>query len=471
MLNWTQTVVGIGASLLPLTLFAQPPDVLSDRPAVSSGLSLSAGIDSFWVDPNSSDFFLRLTPKLDIDASIGSLSLVVPLRYHVDRQELRKEDWDEFEDYLATIDAFSIDRSTYSLFGGRVLDFSLGHGTLVHGYRNDLDLDLKRTAIVGSIHNHGFRSDFLSGSVTRNDLVAAHAMVQPLLSSRIPLVSGTAIGVSWVNDFHAPENLAAGTLTSDSIDAHGNVRYDTQPITAVGIDAEIPIIRSPLLDITPYTDLNRYLAFSYQSPQAVAGDGCAAGGCGGFHYGLMAELRIPAFANQGVQVRLEGIRGWNGYIPRYFDQLYDVEKFNVGLADTPRDNALTKLGYVSSFPRVAYHGLFFELAYHYIDLFEAGFHLQQLGQLGLEEWGWHLAIPTTEQLRFSIDLLKKSDERVSPNGMMSRAVFFENRLAVKLSRLGYLTAAYARRWEFDQRFDRYAAVDTLTLSFWLGIDL
>ena len=155
---------------------------------------------------------------------IGKLGLGIDCQLLIDDQgNVRKEDWDEFEDYLNLIyyvrwghkgDPF------YTKVGG--LDFSsLGYGIILNGYTNMIEYPTyKRIGMEMS-----FESDRLGGELFLNDykeLIADKPGV--LVGARLTykLFGDLTIGFSVVKDF----NEYNGLRDTDGDDVPDEIDYD-----------------------------------------------------------------------------------------------------------------------------------------------------------------------------------------------------------------------------------------------------
>src|SRR5258705_199515 len=132
---------------------------------------------------------------------------------------------------------------------------------------------------------------------------AGRAYLRPF--GDMPILRGWAIGVSGAMDRTAPYNVT-GPLAQDP---QGNpIVPNTRPVYAMGVDTEFELLRNALISLIPYTDFNR-----------IAGAG------NGIHVGVLTDLRLPVpLIEMSVQTKFEYRMMQPGYIPEYFDQLYDL---------------------------------------------------------------------------------------------------------------------------------------------------
>jgi len=199
---------------------------------------------------------------------IGKLGLGIDCQILLDDQgNVRKEDWDEFEDYLNLLyyirwahkgDPF------YIKVGG--LDFSsLGYGIILNGYTNMIEYPTyKRIGMEMS-----FESERLGGELFLNDykeLIADKPGV--LIGARLTykLIGDLTIGVSVVKDF----NEFNGLRDTDGDDVPDEIDYDMDnaevateldyytTVKNAQPDTIALMIRDGLIDPTTKTELQTY---------------------------------------------------------------------------------------------------------------------------------------------------------------------------------------------------------------------
>src|SRR5215813_730395 len=220
---------------------------------------------------------------------------------------LRKRDWDEPQDFSKFIRYVRYGQKRDPLFvlAGQLWGASIGHGTLVSRYSNALSLDHPKAGLALDVNTEFVGVETLTDWVGNPTLMAGRAYLRPF--GDMPVLRGWAIGVSGAMDRTAPYNVT-GPLAQDP---QGNpIIANQRAIYAVGVDTEFEVVRNSFISLIPYTDFNR-----------IAGAG------NGIHAGILADLRLPVpLLEMSVQTKFEYRMMQPGYIPEYFDQVYDLNR-------------------------------------------------------------------------------------------------------------------------------------------------
>ena len=161
-----------------------------------------------------------------------------------------------------------------------------------------------------------------------------------------------SIGVSVVSDTNAPRTLAQPLDVAQD----RPVVAQTAAQTVYGIDADVQVLRSALLDITPYTDLNR-----------IDGAGW------GWHAGVLLTAKMPIGIDLTVPVRLEYRRFRSNYIPEYFSIFYEIERYTAQPGTSAGAGSQPKAAYVRGLSgSEGINGYYGELAFDFAGLFQVG---------------------------------------------------------------------------------------------------
>lgn len=277
------------------------------------------------------DWFLKT--QLSTELSFGKLGigLRVPLNIRVKDEDpqagddiggiIRKEDWDEPVEYLRVI--------RYVRWGHKgdpvyvrvgELAARIGHGTIMDRYMNNLDLNTFRLGVQLDVSTQWGGVETVAADVARQFgdsdnatkvaggriYVRPYAFLDPEGALNI-----FAVGTSLVLDTNAP-------LTFET-DASGDLKVkDTTTAGVYGFDFDVAALRSPVMDITPYTDLN-FLTDA---------DGW------GWHAGINFLAKFPVVK---IPFRVEYRRFFDGYRPVYFGNFYEAERFAYGDHDNDKD--------------------------------------------------------------------------------------------------------------------------------------
>jgi hypothetical protein len=309
------------------------------------------------------DFYIQATSTLDLDLGPVGLGLGLPLNLLAyssneppTRKEktyanvLRKADWPKpdatnYGRYLALIRFVRFGQKGDPLFVlfGQMSGSSIGHGSIIDRYNNTLDVAHPRRGLALDLNFDWGGIETLVNDVAwpSTNLLGVRTYVRPFgFGEPTPLLSRWAVGVSVASDRRAPLELATADVDARgepcssgcrALDASGGlVSAREEARVILGVDTEIEVLRNSIVALIPYLDFNR---------QAGAGNG--------LHVGTMANFRFPVLGALKVWSRLEVRFHQAGYIPSYFDALYDLQRFEYPVGDgllVPKALAFGELG-------------------------------------------------------------------------------------------------------------------------------
>jgi len=300
----------------------RPPEQRQRRVHGEIGLGLSFGFIT-------EDPIVSLAPVLAFDLhDILPLELQIggPLRLRLyDRDPaqgmvIRGTDWDEAGDFVAILqrlhyrEAFafaerglaSVDLRIGSL--GRV---QLGHGSLVMGYANSLDLDRRRSGVDLQARVEGYLLEQPAGielGVVIGDLAG-----DQIFGGRIATDwAGASLGFSVVGDPLAPQQIAVDASGDGlAIDRQNRpISEEQSGVAALGFDLSYR-----------FTDRWRYLVTPYLDLNLMPGLGK------GLHVGIDAELMVGRYHRARLGIRAEMTAGDSSYDPAYFDVFYGIQRW------------------------------------------------------------------------------------------------------------------------------------------------
>lgn len=180
--------------LLPLLLWAQAEEAeYSDTPVYG----MSGAVGSITVGGTTYSQ-VRLMPEL----ILWKFGIGLDIDLLIDSEgNLRKEDWDDAEDYLHKLLylRFAQRKDPFYFKVGSISDYTLGHGLIFNGYSNMLQYPVRRNfgGYVGMntpISGLGF--EVYSHSIEKNEILAGRAFLKPLKTLDIPLLSNLKVGVN-----------------------------------------------------------------------------------------------------------------------------------------------------------------------------------------------------------------------------------------------------------------------------------
>ncbi len=296
-------------------LFAQAGST-SDAYLLYQGLTGEArGGGGLGVTTFGNDVFYTLNFSPDLAFGKVGIGLDVNLRISQSGQ-LRQEDWnDGISSYLRLIRYVRYGNKRDSLYI-RVgqLDFTrLGHGSIVNLYRNNGSYDARRVGLEFDMDfgNYGFES--MISDLSNFNIVGFRAYSRPLFSTDIPILSQLQLGASYVADFSSRANITRG---GGSV-AKSNGRelfFDSLAIrrgnlTIVGLDAGLPLLRSPIFELDAYMDFAKIIGY---------GSGFAIGVTGTVP-NVMGIITLSS--------RLEHRVVGDQFQFAYFDAIYEQDRF------------------------------------------------------------------------------------------------------------------------------------------------
>ena len=272
------------------------------------------------------DLFSELRLELAVQHEWFDIGVVAPLALRLidtppgDRAGdiggiIRGRDWDEVADIGRVIGAIRLGRpsDTVRAYLGPLTDLTLGHGSIVERYSNQIDRDRQRAGALLRVELPWLDGELGWSNVFGADLGWARVELLPT-SRNLEGGEGPSLGASLVGDFTAPRCLWPCARTA--------------PLVTLGVDAEWAFYFSQRLRLAPYVDFNG---------QFDRGVGLSAG--------ARATLYVPFGAHPNIQISLIGeyTLSSDGYTPRYYTALYDSERFATQIGPGAQPKALTTI--------------------------------------------------------------------------------------------------------------------------------
>lgn len=250
--------------------------------------------------------------------------------------KLRRRDWDDPRDFVKILRRFQYGRKEEKLFFrlGRVGAASIGHGTVMRRYNNNLNVNDTRVGLELDAHLPWVGAEAFVGDVTlKSQVLAGLAFVKPLaIFLDHPIPRSLSFGVHYAGDLTAPTALLrddSGVVLTDGAE---NPRFSVTKVNFLGADFEIKPVRvGDQVDIKLYGDFTQMLTY---------GNGITIGTLGRFNFGTS-----PMF---GLRARIEYRNLGDRYLPNYFDMFYEIQKLQV-VTVSATTFAPTKLEYLKSF--------------------------------------------------------------------------------------------------------------------------
>jgi len=399
---------------------------------------------------------LFATMNLDFQLDLGQIGfgVRVPLRMRLwDRDPpneesggvFRKEDWDEWSDYLKVIRFFRFGHKGDTLYLrlGDLWGATLGHGTIVGNYYNNLDLDHFKLGLQLDVNTDYGGAETLINHLLGPELVGGRLYVKPWsFVDTESYLNNLAVGFSTVVDVSAPYRLE-GTVE----EGYPKVA-EAKATTLMGGDIEFKVLRTSWLELTPYMDLN-----------GVVGEGL------GYHAGVLGLFHIPVISLD-LTARLEYRYLNPDYIPAYFDAAYQVQRYNylfknvqTGQIETaPKRWALERLNDRNL------NGYFAELIFSLNNWVLLGANYDDYDgpyNSNLRVW---LQVPALETFQFGAYYYKRNYEGAAEAFTFDERSLFLVEARYQIASFLYLAAQYWRVWQLEQDpaspdYGKYVSID------------
>jgi len=292
--------------ILSINSFAQLNDYYRLRQ--NEGL-LGGGFGITWID-GQPFYSFRLFPELQFK-NVG-VGLDFKMEFGADGK-VRTENFNEFSDYLSIIRYVRYGYKNDPLYV-RVgaLDYAtLGHGSIMYLYKNSPSYDTRKIGLEFDIDFTNFGFETVYGNFGQAGIIGLRGYVRPLQFTEartIPILGNLEVGASLVSDVDDKAGVVAGTYNSTT--QNFNAVVDEGATTILGLDFGLPVVRTNILNLDLYFDYSKIAGF---------GSGTAAG--------IKADVR--GFGLVNISAKLERRFNNAGYIPSYFNSLYEIERFKL----------------------------------------------------------------------------------------------------------------------------------------------
>lgn len=288
-------------------LYSQSLRDLKDQNQFAGGLGLT------WV--NGEPYYLfGISP----DLSFGKFGVGLDVNLRIDRNgNLRKEDFNSTSDILSLIKyvRYGHKRDPFYIRVGGLDRAILGQGNIVYYYNNRASYDNRKIGVELDIDFGKFGFESVYGDLSGKGLFGIRGYTRPLQFTdlrNIPIIGKLEIGGTFATDLNDYAGVTDAVI--DPTTRNLKVLSDEGSISIVGIDALLPVFKSKILNIDLYSNFTKILKF---------GSGATIGA--GFSFNGLGLVSLD----------LKFERWFNGdqFIPRYFNQLYEVNRLRVDSAN------------------------------------------------------------------------------------------------------------------------------------------
>jgi hypothetical protein len=411
------------------------------------------------------DWFLSLSLGTVIGFDKFLVGVQAPLRIRVvdgnpEQDEwYRKEDWDETSDWTRIVRFIQYGRERDPFYArlGELAAASIGHGTIVNRYYNTLEIDHYHTGLSTKVNLEKGGAELLTNDILQWNLVAMRGYVRPFMlamENPSPFLARIVTGTTFAADFLAPWEIrmeqSAGGAVPMTDDAN-NLLFDSRVAWIWGIDAELELLKTPVVLVIPYMDINLF-----------------AGRSGGFHLGLLNEfLALESTLTLKLEYRFCGAR----YSPGYFNTLYDIERLSFLPIETQDA--------VASAPKYRYfedatglesrHGMYGEVYVNVLGLLGVGGAYEDYQGPMNASVMLRADLPSIAGVKLTSYYARRNFDGLDDMFSLDRA-YLVNEARIDLSGPVFLYAMYSLYWELEEESSEPGMVsyDT-TESYGVGV--
>jgi hypothetical protein len=452
----------------------------------SAGTSVPDPVTTFGTNPGAmlgmgvtnmdGDWYVRTMANLDLSFGDVGLGLALPLTLLVSANDqtgcatppcsrddkayfgvLRKHDWDQPSDWFRFFRyiRYGHKRDTVYALVGQHWGSTIGHGTLVNRYNNSLNLNINKVGVAFDVNTTFVGFETLTDNVVSPNLLAARAYVRPFGDT--PILRGWAIGATVAADLHAPMSLSmtstAGGGQTMMVDQYGMPAVAVEDSQlAFGIDTEYELISNKYLRLVPYVDANRLM-----------------GGGNGLHLGAMLTVLLPVpLIDVTLDTRLEYRIMQAGYIPEYFDQTYDLGRFNYACNESGCINGYAPkaqaMRYLQKDPNTGNQGYYGELAFNFGGFVQVGGTLQDYQSGSGASLGLYATVPKIEFIKVQGYYLRKNFDGLGDAFALDERSLLGGIIAYRVAGPFYLQGQYQRTWVMDPGKQTVQATDSVSFG-------
>jgi hypothetical protein len=227
--------------------------------------------------------------------------------------KLRKENFNEFSDYLSIIRYVRYGLKNDPLFVklGAIDWYTLGHGSVMYRYNNNPGFDNVSNGLVFDVDFGNFGLESIYSRFGEAGVVGARGFVRPFQftsASSIPVISNIEVGATYAGDYNKHAGVISGVYDHNVNDFAAT--RDKGSINIIGFDIGIPIVNTSMFGLDLYYDFNKIINF---------GSGSAAGIM--MNFGGLGMVTATA--------KLERRFNGDNYIPSYFNTIYESQRFRI----------------------------------------------------------------------------------------------------------------------------------------------
>jgi len=315
-----------------------PPEINTGVVSAGSGITIIDG-EPF--------ITFRLQPAISFDK--WTIGLDVNLDYDIKNGKIRKENYDEVNDFLSMVRFIQygekIASEPFYARLGQLNTTIIGNGSIVYFYNNSPTFDNRRLGLNTQINFEYGGIDLLYGNFTNPGLVGGRVHLYPFTIIKnvdIPIIKDMQVGVTHISDLDQNASIKTGIYDSTNKSIQASQTVPT--IGVSGFDLTFPLITSELFSLKTYYDFATISGF---------GSGNALG----------ISTSVKVFDLLRADARVERRINGKGYVTSYFNALYEIERINI---DPSTNQIRSKIHAVSQ--QKADNGIFGDLMLNFSDI-------------------------------------------------------------------------------------------------------
>ncbi|NWF50698.1 MAG: hypothetical protein HXY49_09160 [Ignavibacteriaceae bacterium] len=323
-----------------ITAFAQ----LNQYPKPQEGY-LTGGLGLNWID---GELHYRFNFRPEVSFANFGVGLDLNLDFD-SKGNLRKENFNEFSDYLSVIRyvRYGMKNDPVFIKLGALDYYTLGHGSIIYQYNNSPSFDTRKTGLVADIDFGKFGFESIYSSFGEAGVIGLRGYVKPLQftsAAGIPIIGNLEVGATFATDINDKAGIVVGSL--DSVTNKLSVVDDKGSISIVGVDLGLPLLETNLLGIILYFDYAKIIEY---------GSGISTG----------IKLNFEGLGLVSATAKLERRFNQEKYLPSYFNSFYELERFQV-----MNDGTVLSKAQVLNSATTASNGVYGELSINVLKLFD-----------------------------------------------------------------------------------------------------
>lgn len=369
------------------------------------------------------------------DISVGKFGVGLDLNFRFNRDfNLRKEEFNSFSDYLSLIKyvRYGYKGDPFYIRVGGLDRAILGQGNIIYYYNNRASYDNRKIGIELDIDFGKFGFESVYGDLSGKGLFGIRGYTRPLQFTdlaKIPVIGNLEVGATYATDLNNYSGVtnAAVDPTSKTL----RVLEDKGNISIIGIDAILPIVRTKIIRVNLYSNFTKIIDF---------GSGATIGT--GFSFNFLGLA--------GVDLKFE--RWFNGdqFIPRYFNQVYEVKRLIVDSTNGFITSKAWELQHTRSMGN-SYYGELLVDVLNFVQILGSYSRFDNVSNSGILRLQTDLSPKNASYVfRASYDKINIKDERdiftLDDRSILTAEVGYKT--------LTYLLVSFLYQWTFAPEYDK-----------------